>query len=149
MKNNNKISMVLSAVLLTAPITGAIASASLTPKDVWIANVKQNAALPVCKGFFEDPSISGHLDKINMQYTDCMQVVGTISENCIEEHNNEIPAELTPKDAEVFGKIIGKCIGERFASEHLGLKKATGSDEKAMGQSNDGSQEESASEEEY
>lgn len=89
------------------------------PKDAWLEQVKAIVSEPICKGFLEDPAISQRFKELNVTYESCLKQIPSITDDCIKQYYDKLPAQMTQEAASTWGRSIGECIGNRFATQYL------------------------------
>ena len=88
-------------------------------KEMWIEQVKASSAAPICKSFMEDTSIAVQMTAHHISYEQCLSLVSTISETCVNKYSNEFPAIIDDLNADKWGRVLGECIGNDFAKRYL------------------------------
>ncbi|RUQ94615.1 hypothetical protein [Legionella septentrionalis] len=140
--SNKKIHRIIGLGVLLLPMwswaaDSSSASPTEMPKDEWLDKVKKVIPDPICKGFMEDASISARLKERNISYQNCVSLIPSIADKCINKYYDSLPAMINQESASKWGRTIGECIGGDFAVNHL--YSGTGSESGATDSSSTGS----------
>ena len=88
-------------------------------KNDWIKQVKEQVSVPVCKSFIEDEAIAAQMTARDMSYDKCLSLMPAVTEGCVKEYDARLPTSIDDISAEKWGKLLGECIGNRFAKQYL------------------------------
>lgn len=94
-------------------------SASDLPKAVWLQQVRDAVAVPICKSFMDDESIVAQMKLQHISYDHCVSLIPGIAVKCEKKYDANIPPTIDDVNAEKWGRVIGECIGNDFAIGHL------------------------------
>lgn len=121
MKNTIKVHLLGIGLLLLPPIALAETSdnSNEVTKEVWLAQVKQAVAEPICKSFIDDESIAAQMSANNLSYDKCLTVIPALADKCEQKYASSLPAKINHDIAQKWGRLIGECIGNGFASDYL------------------------------
>lgn len=103
---------------MSSPVTTDITTTTTT-KVMWLEQVKTGVAVPLCKSFIEDETISIQMKKNNIDYDKCISLMPRVTNDCIKKYDMSLPATISDVDADKWGRVIGQCIGNNFALSYL------------------------------
>lgn len=111
-----------------APATTPTTTESVAPttdkpaeitKELWLEQVRLLAAVPICKSFVEDEAIAAQMKEHTISYEKCVSLIPGIAEKCEKKYDADMPLTINDESAEKWGKLIGECIGNDFATSYL------------------------------
>lgn len=88
-------------------------------KEEWLAQVKAEASVPICKSFTEDEVISVQMKAHQVSYDSCLTLIPGIAEQCGKKYEALLPATLDGDLSDQWGRTVGECIGNDFAMRYL------------------------------
>ncbi len=88
-------------------------------KNDWLSQVRAGVSVPVCKSFIEDEAIAAQMKTRDISYDKCLLLMPAITEGCIKQYDEKLPVTIDDITAEKWGKLLGECIGNNFAKQHL------------------------------
>lgn len=107
------------------PVTSTVTPVEAVPtvneisKDSWLEQVRLSAAVPICKSFVEDEAIAAQMKTNSISYEKCVSLIPGIAEKCEKKYDAGMPLSINDEGAEKWGKLIGECIGNDFATNYL------------------------------
>lgn len=88
-------------------------------KDAWLGAMAPMLPDLICKGFIADPDLKKRFDELKMTVEDCVKLIPESAKKCQDQIYASIPAKIDDKNASVWGKNLGECIGKDFAEKNL------------------------------
>lgn len=102
-----------------AATTPAAEASTDMSKDAWLTAMAPMLPDLICKGFTADPDLKKRFDELKMTYDDCVKLIPESAKKCQDQIYASIPAKIDDKNASIWGKNLGECIGKDFAEKHL------------------------------
>lgn len=103
----------------TSPTPAAAEASTDMTKDSWLGAMAPMLPDLICKGFIADPDLKKRFDELKMSYDNCVKLIPESAKKCQDQIYASIPAKIDDKNASVWGKNLGECIGKDFAEKHL------------------------------
>lgn len=101
------------------PETSSSGTSSEMTKDAWLKTIAPMLPNLICKGFMNDADLKQHFDAIQMDYSQCINVMPQSVDKCQNRLYASIPEKINDSDATIWGKTFGECIGKDFAMRYL------------------------------
>jgi hypothetical protein len=102
----------------TAPPELHNASSEMS-KTQWLNTIVPMLPSLICKGFMGDSDLKQRLDKIKMNYGQCVAAIPASVNRCQSQLSASIPDTINNEAAAIWGKSLGECIGKDFAMKYL------------------------------
>ncbi len=114
--------MRLKPILLPALIlsfTLSTPSFATVTKEVWKTRVIELLPPMLCKHYQSNPALRQQMTANKINQTDCVKHVRASTVSCMNQINNQLPANIDQKAGRDWGRKLGGCVGITFYKNHI------------------------------
>ncbi|MGQ3888380.1 hypothetical protein ACQUW5_05030 [Legionella sp. CNM-1927-20] len=89
-------------------------------KDEWLSKLREVVPGIICKNFTQNDELNKRMKAENIDYDKCVSLIPSSFDKCKDKYYSDLPATVDKDSASKWGRTIGECIGNDFATTHFG-----------------------------